>query len=231
MALSDPANSVPSDIPPDPRPGRERILEQARALFLERGYVDVSMREIAEAAGLRKATIYHHFADKEELFTAIVMAEVVASRERMEKCIAGLTTLPERLEELAFAHFSNARSNAWRLAQDFREHIPEERHHEMHKELGGLFAIYRRVFEEAHAAGEIAGFDPVFAASGFFQTILAWTWQFPYPFGAQEMGPRELARTAVQMVLYGVAGPTLRGDTGKPVDGRPARDPGVETPG
>ncbi len=38
------------------------------------------MREIAEAAGLRKATIYHHFADKEELFTAIVMAEVVASR-------------------------------------------------------------------------------------------------------------------------------------------------------
>jgi hypothetical protein len=45
------------------------------------------------------------------------------------------------------------------------------------------------------------------------------------------MGPRDLARTAVQMVLYGVAGPTLRGDTGKPVDGRPARDPGVETPG
>jgi AcrR family transcriptional regulator len=215
MELSDPASTAPADIPADPRPGRERILEQARALFIERGYVDVSMREIAEAAGLRKATIYHHFADKEELFTAIVMAEVVASRERMEKCIAGLTTLPERLQELAFTHFSNARSNTWRLAQDFREHIPEERHHEMHKALGGLFAIYRQVFEEADADGEITGFDPVFAASGFFQTILAWTWQFPYPFGTEEMGPRELARTAVQMVLYGVAGPKLRGDTEK----------------
>jgi AcrR family transcriptional regulator len=215
MALSDPASTAPTDTPPDLRPGRERILEQARALFLERGYVDVSMREIAEAAGLRKATIYHHFADKEELFTAIVMAEVLASRERLEKSIAGLTTLPERLEELAFTHFSNARSNTWRLAQDFREHIPEERHHEMHKELGGLFAIYRQVFEEADAAGEIAGFDPVFAASGFFQTILAWTWQFPYPFGTQEMGPRELAKTAVRMVLHGVAGPKLQGNTEK----------------
>ena len=216
MELSDAASTVPADIPADPRPGRERILEQARALFIERGYVDVSMREIAEAAGLRKATIYHHFADKEELFTEIVMAEVMVSRERMESCIAGLTTLPERLEELAFTHFSNARSNTWRLAQDFREHIPEERHHEMHKALGGLFAIYRQVFEEARETGEIREIDPVFAASSFFQTIMAWTWQFPYPFGAQEMGPRELAKTAVQMVLYGVASPKLRGDTGIP---------------
>jgi len=215
MTLSDAPDTESTDSSPDTKPGRERILEHARALFLERGYVDVSMREIAEAAGLRKATIYHHFADKEELFTAIVMAEVVASRERMKKSIAGLTTLPERLEELAFTHFSNARSNTWRLAQDFREHIPEERHAEMHAELGGLFAIYRQVFEEAQAAGEIEGFDPVFAASGFFQTILAWTWQFPYPFGTQEMGPRELARTAVRMALYGVAGPKLRGDTDK----------------
>jgi AcrR family transcriptional regulator len=231
MTSSDAANTVPGDLSPDARPGRERILEHARALFLERGYVDVSMREIAEAAGLRKATIYHHFADKEELFTAIVMAEVTASRERMEECITGLTTLPERLEELAYTHFANARSNAWRLAQDFREHIPEERHGEMHKELGGLFAIYRQVFEEAQAAGEIAGFDAVFAASGFFQTILAWTWQFPYPFGAQEMGPRELAQTAVHMVLYGVAGPKLRGDTGKASNVQATAGPGVETPG
>ena len=207
--------TVPGHTSPDTRPGRERILEQARTLFIERGYVEVSMREIAEAAGLRKATIYHHFADKEELFTAIVMAEVVASRERMAECIAGLTSLPERLEELAFAHFSNARSNTWRLAQDFREHIPEDKHHEMHTELGGLFAIYRQVFEEAAANGEIAGFDPIFAASSFFQTILAWTWQFPYPFVAQEMDPRELAKTAVQMVLHGVAGPKLRDDMGR----------------
>jgi AcrR family transcriptional regulator len=215
MTLSDAPDTESTDSSPDTKPGRERILEHARALFLERGYVDVSMREIAEAANLRKASIYHHFADKEALFTAIVMEEVVSSRARLAESIAGLTTLPERLEELAFTHFSNARSNAWRLAQDFREHIPEERHAEMHAELGGLFAIYRQVFEEAQAAGEIEGFDPVFAASGFFQTILAWTWQFPYPFGTQEMGPRELARTAVRMALYGVAGPKLRGDTDK----------------
>ena len=70
---------------------------------------------------------------------------------------------------------------------------------------------------------QIAGLPPEFTSlwvSDHFQfghepVLEGWTWQFPYPFVAQEMDPRELAKTAVQMVLYGVAGPSLRGDTGK----------------
>ena len=119
MTLSDAPDTDPTDSSPDSKPGRERILEHARALFLERGYVDVSMREIAEAANLRKASIYHHFADKEALFTAIVMEEVVSSRARLAESIVGLTALPERLEELAFTHFSNPGLAPARRASSF----------------------------------------------------------------------------------------------------------------
>ena len=102
-----------ADLPaPEPR-GRDRILTQARALFLARGYLDVSMREIAAAADVRKATIYHHFRDKEALFTDIVLAEIATSQQRMSETIAAINGFSETLEALATQQFTNARSGAW----------------------------------------------------------------------------------------------------------------------
>ena len=46
---------------------RERILAEALRLFGERGYVNVSVEEIAEAAGVTKGAVYHWFADKDDL--------------------------------------------------------------------------------------------------------------------------------------------------------------------
>ena len=43
-------------------------------MFLERGYDGTSMEEIAAKAGVSKQTIYKHFADKQRLFTEIVLA-------------------------------------------------------------------------------------------------------------------------------------------------------------
>lgn len=197
--------------PGSERTGRERILAHARALFLERGFLDVSMREIAEAAELRKATIYHHFRDKEDLFIAIALEEMTSLRERMTESIAAITALPERLEELAFTQFSSVHSTSMRFVQDFRDFIPESRHEEMHHELELLFAVYRDVFTAALTTGEIAGVEPAFAASSFFNTILAWTWNFPGGLDLETMQPRELATTAVRILLYGVAGPALKG--------------------
>lgn len=57
---------------PEAYDSRERILDEAKALFAVRGYRGLSMREIAEAVGISKAGIYYHFRDKEELFAAVV---------------------------------------------------------------------------------------------------------------------------------------------------------------
>ena len=42
-----------------------------RRLFAERGYEDVPADEIAAAAGMTRGALYHHFADKGELFEAV----------------------------------------------------------------------------------------------------------------------------------------------------------------
>jgi len=62
-------------VPDPPAPnkqvdGRDRILDVAEGLFQERGYTAVAMRDIAEAAGMRTASLYYHFPSKEELFVS-----------------------------------------------------------------------------------------------------------------------------------------------------------------
>lgn len=50
---------------------RSRILESAHHLFLERGFDDISIRNIAEAIEYSPATIYLYFKDKNEIIHAL----------------------------------------------------------------------------------------------------------------------------------------------------------------
>ena len=55
---------------------RAAVIESARKLFLAHGLDAVSVDVIASSAGVSKATVYRHFADKESLFDAVVMSEI-----------------------------------------------------------------------------------------------------------------------------------------------------------
>jgi TetR/AcrR family transcriptional repressor of mexJK operon len=52
------------------------ILQAARTVFLRNGYLGTSVDEIAALAAVSKQTVYKHFADKERLFTEIVISTV-----------------------------------------------------------------------------------------------------------------------------------------------------------
>ena len=51
---------------------REEILQRASLLFYERGYGATSIRDIANAVGISSSTMYHHFANKQDVLYAIV---------------------------------------------------------------------------------------------------------------------------------------------------------------
>jgi AcrR family transcriptional regulator len=61
----------------------DKILQTAYRLFLQKGYTATSMRQVAEEAGIGKATIYHHFPDKE----AIAMALLEKTGAHMEESL------------------------------------------------------------------------------------------------------------------------------------------------
>ncbi|GAA0697224.1 TetR/AcrR family transcriptional regulator [Marinobacterium maritimum] len=54
---------------------REQILEAASILFVQHGYTDTSMETVAQHAGVSKQTVYSHFGNKDELFTAAIQCK------------------------------------------------------------------------------------------------------------------------------------------------------------
>lgn len=57
---------------------KEEIVAEATRLFAERGYEGASMGDLAERVGLRKASLFHHFASKDVLY-ATVLTELMES--------------------------------------------------------------------------------------------------------------------------------------------------------
>jgi AcrR family transcriptional regulator len=66
---------------------RRRILDAASTLFSERGASAVSVRDIAQQAGITLATVHHYFGTKEQLYDACIQAmyvELESLRESIE---------------------------------------------------------------------------------------------------------------------------------------------------
>jgi TetR/AcrR family transcriptional repressor of mexJK operon len=78
MATDDLRANAPSALGAESRSARKRraILEAATTLFLRTGYRGTSMDDIAALASVSKQTVYKHFADKERLFSEIVVGMV-----------------------------------------------------------------------------------------------------------------------------------------------------------
>ncbi len=95
----------------DSHPVRERIMDVATGLFVSQGYDGISMREIAEAAGVSKAGLYYHFEDKEQLFVEILRENL----ERLEQAI------------LAAHRLGTAREQIGQVVRAIMERAPEQR--------------------------------------------------------------------------------------------------------
>ncbi len=65
------AKASAEPIDEQPRGTRERILDVALDLFIEKGFDKTSLREIAEQLGFSKAALYYHFASKDDILMAL----------------------------------------------------------------------------------------------------------------------------------------------------------------
>lgn len=64
---------------------RDEILDAAAALFAERGYAGTSTRSIAERVGIRQASLYYHFAGKDEILLELLEVSVRPSLDFVER--------------------------------------------------------------------------------------------------------------------------------------------------
>lgn len=77
---------------------RQKILEVAEARFAQRGYAGVGLRELAEAAGLSKSSLFHHFPSKAALYCRMLDEVLLRLEARLKPALARGDSPPARLE-------------------------------------------------------------------------------------------------------------------------------------
>ena len=93
------------------RPGisaREEILDAAAELFTTRGYTSTSTRVIAEAVGVRQASLYHYFKTKDDILSALLHQTVTPTLEFIEQLATADPPLTPAEKLHALASFDGA---------------------------------------------------------------------------------------------------------------------------
>ena len=106
---------------------RRQLIKAGSALFAEHSFEEISMRQIAEAAGISKALIYHYFPSKTELFKAAV-EEHAAELQRLIQPAGEGNPLEELSRSLdAYLGWIQANARTWSKLVQSAATLPEAR--------------------------------------------------------------------------------------------------------
>jgi AcrR family transcriptional regulator len=139
------------------KPTLERLFDTAATLFWEKGYAAATTREIATAVGIQQASLYYHFASKEDLFYQLCVSSLEQLRTDVQSAVDEVRDPLGRIRALIRAHLATLLTHQVRHVTMLTElRALSSRHHEevlkLRKQYGGLV---RSVIEEAQAAGVV----------------------------------------------------------------------------
>jgi len=183
--------------------GRGRILREARLLFTAQGYAAVSMQQIADAAVVNKATLYHHFRDKEDLFLSVMVEEFGRLTTSVGAVIADGGTLREQFRRVAAHIFASRQSDFGRLAADLRDNVSGQRRSELMGRCAPPWEQISVAVQRAITSGEVRNIDADLVARLFFAMVGSQMWwsnigtRYPEP-------DDDLAATIADLVLDGI---------------------------
>lgn len=134
------------------------ILEEARQLFAARGFDGVSINDIATAAEVSKANIFHHFGSKQALYMEVLKSSANEFGELTEHMQPDRAPLEQRLHHFLLAHASQLQqhpASAHVLQRELLENRDEVTRQLADQSTGDQFRRLFGLLQEAQLAGEI----------------------------------------------------------------------------
>lgn len=181
---------------------KQDILDQAAALFAEKGFQTTSMIDVARACGASKSKLYHYFSSKEELLYAITSEHT----ESMYSDLSIVATLPLPAED----RFSRFITTFVQRAADSRdEHLvlmkdvvflPDEKREELLKLEGKIVEVLIGLLEEINPGL----LKPVKVKTPYAMLLFGMLiWTFTWYEKSGSMSPEELAQRISHLFLHG----------------------------
>jgi len=143
--------------------GKQReILAAAGRVFGQYGLRKTTIGDVVREAGVARATLYKHFATKEDLFRAVVEKEMREVLEEDRRAVAAAETSREKLRAFVNSHADMIRRtiNLSRMSIDELSDLYPKDHWREHEMVAEAQAIVSGILEAGIAAGEIARREP-----------------------------------------------------------------------
>jgi AcrR family transcriptional regulator len=186
------------------------IIAAALKLFSERGFAATRLEDVAEAAGVSKATIYLYFESKEDLFKAIIREIATPRLDAIEALVEGfdgraadlVRGLTERARAIAGSPDVRAviklvvseAGNFPDVAAFYRDEMV----------LRGLRNI-ARIIERGIASGEFRRCDPVATGQSIILPIIMNALAREVFGETPELDPERFLPSHLDFVLHGLA--------------------------
>jgi AcrR family transcriptional regulator len=142
------------------------LLEIGGRLFAEKGFEATSMRDIASAAGVSKALLYHHFASKDDVYARISFLATKDLYSFVEDRIPAEGTAAEKVRAymLAAATYFAEHRSAWIAASNAFWSDPDRHRLETRVSRRRQFEQnLRDIIREGVESGEFQPVDPAMA--------------------------------------------------------------------
>ncbi len=152
---------------------RKEIFAASVHLFIEKGFNETSMREIAAAAGIGKSTLYDYYPSKDDILVSYYENELrKLTKEALKICKQDLN-YTEKLSRIMFMHLAYLLENKkhfWklslegqRLAIESQQRIQLSRH--------GYQDLLREIVEDGIQAGEFRAVNPQITARSILSLL------------------------------------------------------------
>jgi AcrR family transcriptional regulator len=154
-----------------------RILEATEQLFIEKGYHDTSINDIAEAADFSRTSIYQYFSSKEEIYIHILEQYTDLLAERVAKASAAAVTVPEKIRIFLgeMRQVMKEKPNFFKLYFIQRHQVEPRLSPELRTQLNAkrrmLENVFRDFYRRGVEAGEVRAIRPKDASNLFFAQI------------------------------------------------------------
>lgn len=197
-----------------PGEAREALLDAARELMAERGLPRVTVREVAERAGLQPALVNYYFGGKDELLRAVVADVAGRTLARVAESVATQGSPEKRLSATLRAMIASLSEEPYapRLIVEQvlfgREDVIDEF---AERFASPQMTLIARLLQEGRDAGEFRELETRFLLPQLMGGAIFFFLAQPMLqrlFGIQEITPELAARFAdhfVEVALHGVA--------------------------
>ncbi len=182
----------------------DTILRVANRLFSQQGYTATSIRQIADEAGIGKATIYHHFEDKQAIVLALLLRNITRMNEILELIRAEKD--PRRRIQTATEASLRFLYESMDLIQIARREVSGGRAM-IQQEFASFLQAYMKPLVEAVQLGSEQGIfrpvDPV-ASTRVLLTMIQGSFMLAYLGGQRPLPPETAAPILLDIFFHGI---------------------------